>query len=795
MESPIMTVDRIILALDIGSSSVRCTAYRMVEKQQQQQQQQHPPATSETTGENESKLSKTTIITVESIPGCSSSSRILQSVQPNSGYINLRPEQQQQQQQPNYNEIHSKNSTTTSNEGKADASLSLLDEIDSCIDDQLKRLEEVMISSPIAVTTTTTTEEQADPSTDPPPPPSYQIVGIGISTFVMNLVGVDSEGNLVGPMASCSYACNAPAVALECRSLRQTLGVAHLERLHQQTGAPLHSAFALPQLRVLYHNNGSPPNGMINRVHQWQTIASLCLARWTGKLQAAAAAAMSAATTPSSPSSPSSCGSSFGPISYSEASWTGLLNIRTCTWDEDALALLPVECQRALPPLADCTDDMVHPGGIPEYMPSSSSSVESDTENTSTPSRTRTKNPYWDRWPALRGAKENQGDVNDNNKDKKETYCRLFLGLGDGACANIGSHCCTPNRIAVTIGTSAAARVIFPLERQPSGRASEEAVQENKEADTAATPPQQEFLESPLSSPSLQMLPPGLFCYRIDQSHVLLGGALTDGGSMVEWCRSLLNLSTPESFSECMTTVETLLESDYALSAVAAATHGGSKSTNNTNKSLTVIPFLSGERATGWRDGATGALVGITRETTPAHVLKASMEAVVLRLQAVLQRIQEGMTQMTAMTTTTTTSFSTAFANDNTNRPSPPLRIIASGTALERNKLWRQMLADCSGLQVCHLTEIEEATSRGAAHMVANALAMEKDGRQQTPQDTSEDASVVATVDARRPLLQEEEILSSTMTVSEPRAFTQPYWKSVTGAQETLITTISPLWK
>ena len=36
--------------------------------------------------------------------------------------------------------------------------------------------------------------------------------------------------------------------------------------------------------------------------------------------------------------------------------------------------------------------------------------------------------------------------------------CRFMLGCGDGACANIGSKCTDVDRIAVTIGTSAAAR-------------------------------------------------------------------------------------------------------------------------------------------------------------------------------------------------------------------------------------------------------------------------------------------------------------------------------------------------
>ncbi|KAL7448183.1 hypothetical protein ACHAWC_000424 [Mediolabrus comicus] len=122
-----------------------------------------------------------------------------------------------------------------------------------------------------------------------------------------------------------------------------------------------------------------------------------------------------------------------------------------------------------------------------------------------------TNNIYWDRWPELR-------------------QCRFFLGIGDGAAANIGSKCGTRSpcnnekrRIAVTIGTSAAARLCLPHES-----------------------------DSNSSNQSDILVPFGLFCYRVDRSNILLGGALTDGGSVIEWACSLLNLQSPESFERCL---------------------------------------------------------------------------------------------------------------------------------------------------------------------------------------------------------------------------------------------------
>ena len=630
--------DHVILALDVGSSSVRCTTYKFMKN-----------VDGDSSDEN---LRSPTVLPMKGYP---SSSRSLRSVQPNTGKINLEED-----------------TATAEQPGPH----SLLDEIDLCIDDQLQHLEASNAQ--------------------------FRILGLGITSFVMNLVGTNRDGIVVGPDATCSYACNVPEVAHECKQLRTLLGPERIHQLHQRTGAPLHSAFALAQLRSLYNSETT----QTNIIYRWQTIASICLSRWMGLKSL--------------------------PISFSEASWTGLFNFSTCSWDEEALSLLPSACREALPEVCDFGDAAVLSGGIPQFV---STKWNSDDGKSM-------KNPYWERWPALRGIDASE------RASRCETYCRLFLGLGDGACANIGSQCCTPNRIAVTIGTSAAARVVLPLRRQTTISVVE-----------------------PTTLPSnIFKVPQGLFCYRIDQHHVLVGGALTDGGSLVEWCRSLLNL-TDEAFGECMAVVEEQLEKDYSMSANP---HQGSPGT------LTMVPFLSGERSTGWRDGATGALLGITRETKPAHLLRSSLESVVLRVNAIVQRLCEATTAWNSGTapnnfeaTTPTSSFSSSST-----------RIVASGTALDNNPAWRQMLADCSELKVCHLSEIQEATSYGAARMVAIKMSTRDchDSKNGTP-DTNPPAC----------LLNEEELPAAT-TVADPRESSRIYWKRVTETQEKFIDALDLLW-
>jgi gluconokinase len=551
----------VILALDIGSSSIRCVAYSLTE------------GTS----------------SVSAVPGCSSSIPA-RSVRPNNGKIQWK---------------------SSDNE-------TVLDKVDSCVDSVLKSLRKNKTS--------------------------FRVVAVGFSSFVMNLIAVDADGNVLGDDLTMSYACNAPAVAKKCQAIRNELGPEGLEQLYQNTGAPIHSAYALPQLRELYQ---SRPD-QAQQIFKWQTIASLCLSQWSGTKTL--------------------------PISYSEASWTGLLNFRDCAYDYTATELLPQGCLGTLPALADFTDSIP---GIPEYA-----SLDSKQHS----------NPYWSQWPELRGTP-------------------LFLGVGDGACANIGSKCSTASRIAVTIGTSAAARVCL---RQGIGC-------------------------------SIQV-PKGLFCYRVDQCHVLVGGALTDGGSVIEWAAELLNLSTEEAFLNCVNRIEQLSIIDYASSS-------SSSSSSITDTGVTMIPFLSGERSTGYRDGATGAIMGLTRNTTPAHFFKACLESVSLRLRAILELIVQA----------------------RGGEDEPP-RIVASGKALESNALWRQMVADSSGLEVLLDLETVEGTSRGVARLVAVALAAAAANKNEKTSD----------------FLLEEEI--QTCKSSKPRARAHSYFNQAAKSQETFLDAMSPLY-
>jgi gluconokinase len=435
------------------------------------------------------------------------------------------------------------------------------------------------------------------------------------------------------------------------------LGAEREHELYQRTGAPLHASYALPQLRELYSKTEYAD--IVSQIVIWQTLSSTCLTRWRG--------------TP------------FSHVSYSEASWTGLFNFRTFEWDKEAVSLLPEECKNHMPPLCDYSDEVMPSGGMREHIRGANGMK---------------RNPYFDRWPELRGPYEGN-----------TSGCRLYFGLGDGACANIGSKCSTNQKIAVTIGTTAAARVCIPI--RPS------ACVDNFH------------------------VPEGLFCYRLDRSHVLVGGALTDGGSVVEWARELLSLQDDTVFANCMAEVEQLLNEEYETCIQG----------NHPPSAVSLIPFLSGERSTGFREGASFCLAGLTRNSKSAHFMKACLEGVTLRLQAILRLLRVGM-------------------EDGRRQP----RIVASGSALNKNALWRQMLADCSGLQVQLDTTIQESTSMGVATMIAVALAMERDmATESTAYLTHEQNSQSIYSSPRQPI-------------------TQTYWMMALEDQESLIDVVSSLW-
>jgi gluconokinase len=151
---------------------------------------------------------------------------------------------------------------------------------------------------------------------------------------------------------------------------------------------------------------------------------------------------------------------------------------------------------------------------------------------------------------------------------------------------------------------------------------------------------------------------PGLFLYRVDGHRICEGGALSDGGNLHAW-----------------------LERTLAEPGEPRDEHG-----------LTFLPFLGGERSTGWDPYQQGAVLGLTFETTPADVRRAALEGVGFRFAAIADLLPD------------------------------VDEIVATGGALLKDREWVQLLADALARPVT-LSAIEEASLRGAAVAVLDTPA------------------------------------------------------------------------
>lgn len=212
---------------------------------------------------------------------------------------------------------------------------------------------------------------------------AQQIGGVAVDTFVTNILGVNETGQPITPL----YTYAGTRSAADAEALRHKLDLA---AVHNRTGCRIHSTYVPPLFRWLARTQPD----LFKSVTYWMSIGEYLLYQFLGERRA----------------------------SYSMASWTGLLNRHSLTWDKEWLNYLSV-AEAQLSPLMD---------------------VDQPAQGL--------KEPWASRWPALKDAP-------------------WFPAIGDGAAANIGSGCTGPERLALTIGTTGAMRVALnhPIQTIPDG--------------------------------------------------------------------------------------------------------------------------------------------------------------------------------------------------------------------------------------------------------------------------------------------------------------------------------------
>ncbi|MGI8639374.1 MAG: gluconokinase [Pyrinomonadaceae bacterium] len=229
---------------------------------------------------------------------------------------------------------------------------------------------------------------------------------------------------------------------------------------------------------------------------------------------------------------------------------------------------------------------------------------------------------------------------------EKLKNAQWFLAIGDGAANNLGAGCAAKEKAALMIGTSGAMRVAFQ-----------------------GKPPKQ--------------IPNGLWCYRIDREKVLTGGALSDGGGLYRWLKDNLRLKDDDDKTE------------IEIEKRAPDAHG-----------LTFLPFLAGERSTGYHENAHGAVLGLKSATDTIDIVQAALEAVAYRFAEIYDQL---------------------------NDICKIREIIASGGALRESPVWTQIIADVLA-QNMSLPDVREASSRGAVLLALETIGKIKSiGEIETP--------------------------------------------------------------
>jgi len=214
----------------------------------------------------------------------------------------------------------------------------------------------------------------------------------------------------------------------------------------------------------------------------------------------------------------------------------------------------------------------------------------------------------------------------------------LVVGAGDGPLANLGLGAVRPGVVACSIGTSGAMRVM--VER-----------------------------------PGVDPLG-GVFCYALTEDRWVVGGAINNGGIVLQWANDALAPELGEHAEEEL----------LNLAATAPVGSGG----------LIMLPYLLSERAPHWSALPRGAYVGLTHGHGRAHLVRAALEGVCQQLALVLASVR-------------------AAGNE--------VREVRASGGFARSPLWRQILADALGMPV-RFPAGHEGSGFGAALLGMQALGL-----------------------------------------------------------------------
>ena len=195
----------------------------------------------------------------------------------------------------------------------------------------------------------------------------------------------------------------------------------------------------------------------------------------------------------------------------------------------------------------------------------------------------------------------------------------VVLGSSDAVNSSLGAGAVFPGQATCMVGTSGALRVICP----------------------------QPVLDREARS----------WCYAIDATHWLVGGAIHNGGVALAWLRDCLN----QTLTRFPAAGPLAFEDVLALAAQCNAGAGG----------VICLPFFAGERSPNYNLNARAVFFGLSLEHGMTHLCRALVEGIAFRLknlQEILTEVGVDIREITASGGFTQSDFWLQVVTDALNR-------------------------------------------------------------------------------------------------------------------------------
>jgi gluconokinase len=222
----------------------------------------------------------------------------------------------------------------------------------------------------------------------------------------------------------------------------------------------------------------------------------------------------------------------------------------------------------------------------------------------------------------------------------------VVLGAADGPLGNLGTGAIGPGVASVSLGTSGAVRMTVSEPRIDARGA--------------------------------------LFCYHLTDTAWVIGGAISNGASVVRW---IANALAPDLAARGDVPPDAKLLTDAA--GVQAGSDG-----------LVMLPYLLTERAPLWDPALLGAYLGLQHRHTRAHLTRAAVEGVCMNMRQIVDRV-DTVAPVTTIRATGGAFRSALWSDVMAAMLARPLQIVADqgGTALGAAALGLYALGRASTLE------------------------------------------------------------------------------------------------